>query len=204
MERPMGEFTVEQRIKDSMFNATSLVKQWNSIEGNPKRDLSKFWESKKVQEFLIALSEEENYNTPKQGYLKTRGKNGGTWVNPYIFIKLAMWINPKFEVQVIKFVYDQLIEQRHLAGDKYNVLTDAIVKLEGVNYSLVARGLNYIVFGRHQKGIRQTANKSQLDEIVKLQEQFAFAINMGYIRNFQQLMKELRRTWNIKYNPINK
>ncbi len=29
MLRPMGEYTVTQRTKDSMFNATDLMKQWN-------------------------------------------------------------------------------------------------------------------------------------------------------------------------------
>lgn len=31
MKRPMGNFLVEQRTKDSMFNATNLLKQWNDF-----------------------------------------------------------------------------------------------------------------------------------------------------------------------------
>lgn len=31
MKRPMGNFLVEQRTKDSMFNATNLLKQWNEF-----------------------------------------------------------------------------------------------------------------------------------------------------------------------------
>ncbi len=29
MKRPMGEFVVEQRTKDTFFNATELLKAWN-------------------------------------------------------------------------------------------------------------------------------------------------------------------------------
>ena len=34
MKRPMGKFLVEQRTKDSMFNATNLLKQWNEFVGH--------------------------------------------------------------------------------------------------------------------------------------------------------------------------
>ena len=30
-----------------------------------------------------------------------------------LFIDFAIWLNPSFKVQVLKFVYDQLIKQRH-------------------------------------------------------------------------------------------
>jgi len=34
--------------------------------------LSRFWESKRVKEFLKALAIEENYHTPKEGYVKSK------------------------------------------------------------------------------------------------------------------------------------
>ena len=33
MKRPLAQFTVEQRTKDGMFNATALLKQWNEQDG---------------------------------------------------------------------------------------------------------------------------------------------------------------------------
>lgn len=45
MVRPMGQFKVEQRTKDGMFNATALLKQWNEYvldtqnSGYVKKDL---------------------------------------------------------------------------------------------------------------------------------------------------------------------
>lgn len=203
MQRPMGDFTVKQRTKDGMFNATSLLKQWNLSSGQQKQIIH-FTDNKSTKEFINALENEADIKQRNSVLIKSRGKNGGTWMNPLLFIDFAMWLNPAFKVQVLRFVYDQLIEHRHLAGDKYNTLTAALVKLEFQNYPLMAKGLNYIVFNKHYKGIRQNASKEQLCELARLQEQFAFAINMGYIKTFTQLMKELRRAWNIKYNPINK
>ena len=40
-----------------------------------------------------------------------------------------MWLNPKFKVQVLKFVYDELIKQRHDAGDNYALFTKAFAKI---------------------------------------------------------------------------
>ena len=96
MIRKMGDFEVSQRTKDKMFNATALLKQWNDNPENPKRYLSKFWESTKVQEFLEVMQEDlsKNHHTPFLGYVKSkasRGKNAGTWMNEYLFVKFAMF-----------------------------------------------------------------------------------------------------------------
>ena len=64
-----------------------------------------------------------------------------------------MWLNPRFEVKVIQFVYDQLIEQRHEAGDMYRTLSNAAKQLKGVDYKRIGKGLNYIVFGHHESGV---------------------------------------------------
>lgn len=199
MIRKMGDFEVSQRTKDGMFNATALLKQWNAKPENPKRDLSKFWESTKVKEFLRVLENDEEFlNTPKQGYYKTRGKNGGTWVHPYVFIKLAMWIHPLFELKVIKFVYDDLINYRNIAGDNYKILSSAGKKLKGYNYSEVAKAIQWIVFDKTGKGLRQTANQEQLQEISSLEQKFAFAIDMSYIKTYKGLIAGLREAYREK------
>src|SRR5690606_7255127 len=107
--RKLNDFDVVQRTKDSMFDATSLLKQWNLSTGMKKK-LDHFFDNDSTGEFINVLEVEENLNTRNSVYLKSRGKRGGTWMHPYLFVKFAMWLNPKFEYHVIKFVYDQLIE----------------------------------------------------------------------------------------------
>lgn len=197
----MGSFDVKQRTKDGMFNATELVKQWNKVEGNPKRDLSKFWEQRQTKEFLeVLMVDDEFLNTPKKGYLKTRGKYGGTWMHPYLFIKFAMWISPRFELNVIKFVHDQLIEFRHDAGDNYKKLAASASILSGVDYSRLAKAVNWIVFGKHAKELRQTATEKQLKELAEVQKQVSFAIDMGMIKDFDGLLALMRRMYNQKHS----
>ena len=60
MVRPMGCFSVEQRTKDGMFNATSLLKQWNESSGQQKQ-IAHFFENENTKEFIEALMEEENF-----------------------------------------------------------------------------------------------------------------------------------------------
>ena len=40
MTRPMGQFTVEQRTKGGFFDGANLLRQWNGVEGNPRRRIS--------------------------------------------------------------------------------------------------------------------------------------------------------------------
>ena len=100
MTRRMGKFNVIQRTKDGMFNATDLLRQWNTSSGE-KKEIYKFFDNENTRQFVEALILEENLNTQNSAYLKSRGKNGGTWMHPILFIKFAMWLNPRFEVQVI-------------------------------------------------------------------------------------------------------
>lgn len=199
MTRRMGQFEVFQRTKDGMFNATALLRQWNESTNNNKR-IQDFFENQNTQAFISALIEEENLKVPNLAYLKTRGKyNGGTWMHPYLFVKFAMWLNPRFEVKVVKFVYDQLIQYRHSAGDNYNVLAKSIAALPDVDYSQVARGLNWIVFNKHARDIRNTATPQQLQDLDELQRKLAFSADMGYIRSFPDLMNSMRRIYNRQH-----
>ena len=206
MVRKMQDFEVLQRTQDGMFNATKLLNQWNSVKENPQRDLGKFWEQDNVKEFLKVMMIEENLHTPLEVYVKSRasrGENAGTWMHPILFIKFAMWLNPRFEYFVIKFVYDELIKYRHSAGDNYKSLAASAQSLKHVDYTKIAKGLNYIVFGKHEENLRQFATKEQLKELSDLQRNLAFAIDNGLIKSFEGLMEFMRNMFANKYNvPI--
>ena len=44
--------------------------------------------------------------------------------------------------------------------------------------------------------------KEQLKELHTVEEKHSFAIDMGYIKTFEQLMSSMRKIWNEKYNPV--
>lgn len=68
----MGEFVVEQRTKDTYFNATDLLKAWNENTGS-RKEVKDYLSNQSTKEFIKALVEEENLNGDKSPYLATRG-----------------------------------------------------------------------------------------------------------------------------------
>lgn len=208
MIRKMGNFDISQRTKDSMFSATELLSQWNKsigASGRKGKRVDDFLNLESTKQFLEVLNE-EILNTDDSRYLKThiseRGKNGGTWMHPFLFIDFAMWINPKFKLSVIKFVYDQLIQQRNDAGDNYISLSASGVKLKGYDFREVAIAMQWIVFNKTGKNLRQTATEQQLQELNKLQSDLAFLIDNGYITSYNQLIEDMRKMYNKKYTKF--
>lgn len=213
MVRKMGNFDVLQRTKDGYFDANILLYQWNFKKENPKRKMIEFLESPKTQIFINEIELESHSRDSEHGefsaFVIKKGRNtikGKTkdevWMHPYLFIDFAMWLNPKFKLSVIKFVYDQLIEQRTLAGDNYKSLSSSLTKLKGYSFQEVAKAIQWIVYNKTGKDLRQTATQEQLQEINDIQTKLAFAIDMNYIISFEQLMNELRKLYNKKYQKF--
>ena len=204
MKRPMGNFLVEQRTKDSMFNATNLLKQWNEASGE-KKEITKFFDNDNTKEFISALMEEENLNTQNSAYLKARGKNGGTWMHPILFVKFAMWLNPRFEVQVIKFVYDQMLKYRNDAGDAYKELGSSISKIVSKKFMpaamcKIAKAINCVVFGKHEHEMRNKQGEEVKQyELFNMERQVAMLINDGFLKSYNNVLEYLRKKYSEKY-----
>jgi hypothetical protein len=214
MFRKMGQFDVVQRISDGKFNASNLLKQWNTASGSNKK-ITNFIALSQTKEFIDELIKDTeshgqiSYLGESQAVMVKKGRNtkkGKTadvvWYHPFLFLKFAMWLNPRFELHVIKFVYDQLIDYRHEAGDNYSGLTNSIQQFKGADYRRMAKGLNWIVFNRHERGIRNTATAEQLKNLVDLQKQLAFSVDMGYIETFDSLIAEMIKIYRSKWNSF--
>ena len=205
--RKMGEFEVTQRTNDGMFDGTALLKQWNSHSNSDKR-INDFLESKSTKEFINALktNAEKSAITENQVVTKRRGIKGGTWMHPYLFIDFAMWMNPTFKVQVLKFVYDELIKQRNDAGDAYREMSAAVASIAPKKelhlcIAKVAQALNHICFGQHEKEIRNRQDETAMKELVNLEKEVTLLIKVGHIKSIENLIQYLRNKWNAKYRP---
>lgn len=200
----MGEFKVIQRTKDGFFCATSLLAQWNEKSGM-KKEVTKFFELQSTSELVKVIMERENLNTQDSTYLKTRGKNGGTWMHPVLFIDFAMWINPHFKYDVIKFVYDEMIKFRNLAGDAYPSMCRAVRSImpEPIFREKVkdlARSLNIIVYGKHESEMRnKIGDEAKIREMYELEKQIAQWVNIGLVGNYNQLKAALNKLYYQKY-----
>lgn len=202
MIRKMGTFEVTQRTKDGMFNANNILKQWN-FSNNSKKKLKDYFKNKSTKDFIKTMQSDDEFMiggiVPMIKSKANKGDNAGTWMHPYLFIDYCMWLNPKFKLSVIKFVYDELIKNRHSAGDNYKMLSSAGVKLKGYNFKEVATALNWIVFNKNAKDLRQSATQEELQEISEIESKLAYSIDMGYIKDYEHLLKEMSKLWNKKY-----
>ena len=216
--RPMGQFQVQQRTKDGMFNATALVKEWNDYVENlhgensayVKKELKKFFENDNTKSFISALIEEENLNGENSAYVKSRAREdrgGGTWMHPILFVKFAMWLNPRFEVKVIKFVYDQMIKYRNEAGDAYKELSAAIYNIVDKSQmpammAQISKGINFVVFGEHRNMIRNDKGTEQDQrKLYEMERKVAALINDGFLTDHGQVMNYLRKKYQERTTP---
>ena len=211
----MGGLDVFQRTSDKMFNATDLLKRWNSANPYHQRDLENFWKSTNLNEFMKEIVENEcNFKSVEFTDLKnmlsktSRGKhNGGTWMNPTLFTKFAMYLSPKFEYHAIRFISDQMINYRKSAGDEYISLGSAIQKIVGNSFIQVAMkkvsdAMNWVVFNQSARGERNNhGEESSQFELAELERTISMLINEGFIRSYDQLINYLRKKWQEKYQP---
>ena len=209
MVRQMGKFNVTQRTKDGFFNATELLKQWNRRTVS-ERKLDNYFNSEKTKAFINTIMERENLHTPKLVYVKSkasRGDNAGTWMHPMLFIDFAMWINPEFKYDVLKFVYDQMIRYRNDAGDAYRELSSAVMKIVPKDFmpkamQKIGEALNWIIFNQHEKMLRNKhGNEEAQRDLFQLEKKVADLINEGFIQSFDSLIVYLRNQWNRRNKP---
>lgn len=196
VKREFNGSYIEQRNTDGYFNATILLELANS-NSEKKRRFADFWENDGTKSFLIELSNSLNMEKkahlaitlPSDLYETKRGRGGCTWMHPYLFVKFAMWLSPKFEVQVIKWVYDNLIEFRNQAGDYYKELCSSIMnrymqyyieKPSPLVFSNEAKFLNSLVVGKFKGIERNELNEKQLDLLNNLQKLDIDMIDNGY------------------------
>jgi len=213
MIRPLDNLKVEQRTKDGMFNATDLLRQWNSPENlnthengdYKKKDIDNYLSLKSTQEYLKALISEENLDKKNPAYVSVRGKNGGTWMHPLLFIDFAMWLSPTFKVKVLKFVSDQMLSYRNEAGEAYKKLASAvrtIVKSNEMQKTMqtIAKGLNWIIVGKHEHMIRnEYGTEEKQREYFELERQVAMLIEDGFLKSGDAVVNYLRSKFQKKY-----
>jgi len=198
----MNGFSIRQNSKSQFFNATDLVDAYNKNSGGVKR-IQHYLDNEATKRFMVALAQAENENNRNSGYLENglietkRGKNGGTWMHPYLFIDFAMWLSPEFKVTVIRWVYDNLIKLRNDAGDSFKEVNEALFdkypSLPPFGYSNEAKLINKLVFGSPDAGQRNLATEDQLNKIKALQKADIKLIKQGldYYERYEKL-KELK------------
>jgi hypothetical protein len=230
-DRNLFGIVIRQETKTGFLNLSDLQESYTRkriIEGWPEKRIDHILNYKYSHERIYYLLKEQGIIIPaptgfieeveKQGIVRTLKKYGvfkttgarktkTSWCNPYIFTLISLELNPEFYAKVVFWITDKLIINRIEAGDFCRSLNASIRKFnpDGNQYMTLAKALNYIVFNKHEAGIRNTGTKEQLKELSSIEEKMAFAIDMGFIHSFDQLVLFLRKIYNKKWgtNSLN-
>ncbi len=129
------------------------------------------------------------------GVYKTTGKgeNKTVMCNPYIWVLLAMELNPMIYAKVVIWITDTLIFDRIDAGSEYLPMNKAIKSIiEKPEYSKYATEINKRVFGLHQNGIRNLACAKELRKIADIEKFIINAIEQNWLRSELDIIKAIQ------------
>lgn len=163
-----------------------------------KLDFSSFMEEAEKQGIVKLLKGLAAYRT------SGRAANKTTWCDPYVWVLVAMEMNPMLYAKTVTWLTDNLLLNRIEAGNMYRGLSGAIAGFTSPDYVATAKALNMLVFGKHAAGIRQTATSAQLKELASLEENMAFSISMGFINGQGELLRALHKVWHNKFKSLTK
>lgn len=220
MLRKMGDFDVIQRTKDGYFNATKLINDWDR-KNNITKNVNHYLGLSSTKEFINTILEREsdipnNERPIYQAFTKTRcitlpngsKKAGEYWFCPYLFIDFAMWINPSFKYDVLKFVYDKMIDYRNKAGDAYKTLATNVQKLVDNSFmpsamKHIGEAINWIIFNCHEKDLRNKfGSEEKQNELYQFEIKVATLIDEGFIKSYDDLMNYLRKQYARRNKPF--
>lgn len=129
------------------------------------------------------------------GVYKTTGArvNKQVMADPYIWVLLAMELNPMIYAKVVIWLTDSLIFNRIEAGSEYLPMNTKIKSIiQSPNYAEIAKLINIKVFGQHVSGMRNLASAKELRQISDIEKQVITAIDMEWIKNEDGLYRFLK------------
>lgn len=178
MKRELFGYEISQKSKSEFFSATDLHRAgnaWRRKNNLCDFNMSSWLSSNGTKEFIKSLEKEFG-----QAIIKGRGKGHHTWVHPYLFIDLALAINPNLKIQVYKWLYDKLIEYRNYSGDSYKKMVGAIFDRYG-NKALFPKYIqdcaNKIKYALNVKDWN-SSTEDQLKQRDKIHDYTAILINV--------------------------
>ena len=173
LERQLLNGNIRQSSKNGFFSVKDLL-----LVGNKYRILKdmkifnydSWYNSTATQEFILELKKQFG-----EVIISKKGKTGERWVHPFIFIDLALAIDPTLKVEVYKWILDELIKYRNNSGDSYKKMCGALFENCG-NKSNFHRGISktaLLIQNACNVKDWQTASETQLKVRDKIHENIA-------------------------------
>lgn len=217
-DRNLYGVTIRQNTKDCMLNLSDLQDAYTIA-----RIQNKWSDKGKIQDIIsqkenseriyYILKEQEIINSDfsefmedverdgivkylkNKGVYKTtgRGENRTVFCNPYIWVLVAMELNPQIYAKVVMWLTDKLILNRIEAGNLQLSLSQALSRyIPQPDYFSVAIECNKRIFGEHESKIRNTRSQDELKELSRLEDNIAFGITKGFYKTNEEVLEAIK------------
>jgi hypothetical protein len=136
-----GDF-IQQRSHSELFCATDLLRVENEkrkLQGKNPKFMQSYFDTQETKELINQIKWEFSIQD-SQVKSVTKGRHGGTWMHPMLFVDFAMWLSVETKVRVLKWVLDGLMELRDNSGDSFKYMNAALLE----NYPNHANATNYM------------------------------------------------------------
>lgn len=216
-DRNIFGVNIKQQTSNSFLSITDLQKAYDKarwMHGWKDKRISDIMQSKDSKERVFHILKEQNLiNTDisafmemvdKEGLTKLlkglnlykttgRGENRSTYADPYIWILIAMELNPLLYAKVVIWLTDSLIFDRLEAGAEYRPMNSAInIIIKQPKYHIYAKLINKQVFGQHISGMRNLASSKELKKIADIEKYITKSIEQGFIKTEEQIITAIQ------------
>ena len=217
-DRNLFGITIEQNTKDYFLSVSSLQKAYDVARwqyGWSDRKVADIMQTKEFKERVFYILEIKGFiKTNILGFMDMIEKEGiakvlkglgvykttgarqtkQTYCDPYIWILLALELNPMIYANVVIWLTDTLVFDRIEAGTEYMPMNSKIKEIiPNPNYQTYAKLINKKVFGKHVAGMRNLASANELRQIADVEKQIITAIDMKWIKNEKGLIEFLNK-----------
>ena len=217
-DRNLFGITIEQNTKDYFLSVSSLQKAYDVARwqyGWSDRKVADIMQTKEFKERVFYILESKGFiKTNILGFMDMIEKEGiakvlkglgvykttgarqtkQTYCDPYIWILLALELNPMIYANVVIWLTDTLVFGRIEAGTEYMPMNSKIKEIiPNPNYQTYAKLINKKVFGKHVAGMRNLASANELRQIADVEKQIITAIDMKWIKNEKGLIEFLNK-----------
>jgi len=212
-DRSLFDITIRQNTKEQFLSVTDLQKAFEKARWqygwNDKR-INDILSSQDVKLRIYYLLKERQIikaeipvfmeMIDKEGITKVlkglgqwkttgRGDNKQVMSDPYLWMLLALELNPMIYAKVVVWLADTLIFDRIEAGTEFKPMNSAISSIiKSPNYPLYAKEINKKVFGQHISGMRNLASSKELRKIADIEKMIIKAIENKWIQTESELL----------------
>lgn len=215
-DRELFGVTIKQDTKSQMLSLSDLqqayeVARWQ--HGWSERRVNDLLTNRPMQERLFYILENKGIiKTSLNGFMDMLEKEGitrtlkglGVWkatgargnnqvyCDPYIWVLIAMEMNPMIYARVVVWLTDSLVFNRIEAGSEYAPMNAAISSIiKNTDYTVYAKAINNRVFGRHITGMRNLASAKELRKISDIEKMVTTAIKNGWVKNEAEILNAI-------------